>query len=504
MLDALPAGPAGGHPRRRRRLHPGPLRRRHPARLAADRARARRRADRDRARPAAAAATRPHPDPAGRRAAGARRSCATRAPTSSCSTPSTGPGCRPTLTTREFFADVARVLRPDGVLLANLADGPPLRYAAPACAATVREVLPSLVLIGDPAVLKGAALRQHRARRLARGPAGRRAAPRVGPARRSRAVVHRRGRWPGRSRSPTPIRCARPPRPRTPWRVARGRGGAERAARRARAPAARPGRVVRRGRRRLRPLPAELSRGADRRSGRAPRPARSSTSAAAPARRRRLLAAPGVAVLGVEPDPKMAAVARRHGLEVEVGAFEQWDDAGPHLRPDRQRAGLALGRPGRGRAQGGAAAARRAARSRCSGTSTRSTTQTQAVLRRRLRPLGARAARRRGRGRPGARPSTVRRRPAGRRGVRRRHHPDVRVAAAPRPSTTGSPGPGRTATTSLLGPDRLRDLQAELRRSLAARGERIEVARRHVRHPGAGHRLTGDGGRVAGCCAWSC
>src|SRR5215831_10024980 len=32
------------------------------------------------------------------------------------------------LTTREFFADLARVLRPDGVLLANLTDGPPLTY----------------------------------------------------------------------------------------------------------------------------------------------------------------------------------------------------------------------------------------------------------------------------------------------------------------------------------------------------------------------------------------
>jgi SAM-dependent methyltransferase len=40
------------------------------------------------------------------------------------------------------------------------------------------------------------------------------------------------------------------------------------------------------------------------------------------------LLACGVAVLGVEIDPKMAAVARGHGIIVEVGAFETWDDAG--------------------------------------------------------------------------------------------------------------------------------------------------------------------------------
>jgi SAM-dependent methyltransferase len=42
----------------------------------------------------------------------------------------------------------------------------------------------------------------------------------------------------------------------------------------------------------------------------------------------RLLAASGLRVLGVEVDPKMAAVARTHGLDVEVGAFEQWADNG--------------------------------------------------------------------------------------------------------------------------------------------------------------------------------
>ena len=36
----------------------------------------------------------------------------------------------------------------------------------------------------------------------------------------------------------------------------------------------------------------------------------------------------GCTVLGVEPDPQMAAVARRHGLTVEDGRFEDWDPAG--------------------------------------------------------------------------------------------------------------------------------------------------------------------------------
>jgi SAM-dependent methyltransferase len=36
----------------------------------------------------------------------------------------------------------------------------------------------------------------------------------------------------------------------------------------------------------------------------------------------------GVPVLGVEPDAQMAAVARRHGLDVEIATFEGWDPAG--------------------------------------------------------------------------------------------------------------------------------------------------------------------------------
>jgi SAM-dependent methyltransferase len=42
----------------------------------------------------------------------------------------------------------------------------------------------------------------------------------------------------------------------------------------------------------------------------------------------RALRARGCRVLGVEPDARMAAVARGHGVVVEEAAFEHWDDAG--------------------------------------------------------------------------------------------------------------------------------------------------------------------------------
>lgn len=58
------------------------------------------------------------------------------------------------LTTAQFLADVARVLRPDGVFLANVADGPPLRYTR-RLAATVARVLPHVALRSDPAVFRG-------------------------------------------------------------------------------------------------------------------------------------------------------------------------------------------------------------------------------------------------------------------------------------------------------------------------------------------------------------
>jgi SAM-dependent methyltransferase len=42
----------------------------------------------------------------------------------------------------------------------------------------------------------------------------------------------------------------------------------------------------------------------------------------------RALAARGLSVLGVELDPRMAEVARRYGVDVEVARFEEWNDAG--------------------------------------------------------------------------------------------------------------------------------------------------------------------------------
>lgn len=58
------------------------------------------------------------------------------------------------LTTTECLAEVARVLRPQGVLLANLADGPPLTYTR-RVTATVRAALAEVAVRSDPAVLRG-------------------------------------------------------------------------------------------------------------------------------------------------------------------------------------------------------------------------------------------------------------------------------------------------------------------------------------------------------------
>jgi SAM-dependent methyltransferase len=58
------------------------------------------------------------------------------------------------LTSAEFVADVARVLRADGVLLINIADGPPLGYVR-RVVATVVAALGEVVLIGDAGVLRG-------------------------------------------------------------------------------------------------------------------------------------------------------------------------------------------------------------------------------------------------------------------------------------------------------------------------------------------------------------
>jgi hypothetical protein len=54
----------------------------------------------------------------------------------------------------EFVVQVARVLAPGGWLIANVADGPPLRYAR-SQVATIRAVLPQACLVADAAVLRG-------------------------------------------------------------------------------------------------------------------------------------------------------------------------------------------------------------------------------------------------------------------------------------------------------------------------------------------------------------
>ena len=65
-----------------------------------------------------------------------------------------GDGTPAHLATAEFTREVARVLRPGGVYLANCADRPPLRLAR-AEAATVRSVLPCTAVIAEPGVLRG-------------------------------------------------------------------------------------------------------------------------------------------------------------------------------------------------------------------------------------------------------------------------------------------------------------------------------------------------------------
>jgi spermidine synthase len=58
------------------------------------------------------------------------------------------------LTTREFLTDVARILRGDGVLLVNVADGPPVTYTR-RLTATLRAVFGEVLAVADSAVLKG-------------------------------------------------------------------------------------------------------------------------------------------------------------------------------------------------------------------------------------------------------------------------------------------------------------------------------------------------------------
>ncbi|MFC7527804.1 spermidine synthase [Actinoplanes sp. GCM10030250] len=58
------------------------------------------------------------------------------------------------LASAEFMHEVARVLDPGGWLIANVADGPPLKYAR-SQVATIRAALPEACLIADAGVLRG-------------------------------------------------------------------------------------------------------------------------------------------------------------------------------------------------------------------------------------------------------------------------------------------------------------------------------------------------------------
>ena len=58
------------------------------------------------------------------------------------------------VTTTEFVADVVRVLAPYGVLLANVADGPPVSYTR-RLAVTLAEHFRSVLVVAEPAVLRG-------------------------------------------------------------------------------------------------------------------------------------------------------------------------------------------------------------------------------------------------------------------------------------------------------------------------------------------------------------
>ncbi len=58
------------------------------------------------------------------------------------------------LTSVEYAAEVHRVLRPGGILAANVADGPPLRFAR-AQVATLRAVFRTVCLLAEPGTLRG-------------------------------------------------------------------------------------------------------------------------------------------------------------------------------------------------------------------------------------------------------------------------------------------------------------------------------------------------------------
>ena len=182
-----------------------------------------------------------------------------------------------------------------------------------------------------------------------------------------------------------------------------------------------------------------------------------------------------VDVLGLEPDPRMAAVARRQrrvgrgGHDRGVGRRRA-----PVRSPDR-RPGLALGRPARGRGQGGRGAATPAAVSACSGTRPNPAPRCARHSRRRT-PATPRSSG--DIGAPGSTGRVVvrvhRRRPSASRGVRQRGGRSVRPRR--RVLERGVGGPGRDPQRShTLPPAQLAELLAELRRQIDRGGGRVPV-----------------------------
>ena len=58
------------------------------------------------------------------------------------------------LTTVEYAAEAKRALRPDGLFVANVADGPPLRFAR-VQAATLRSIFRTVCLLAEPGTFRG-------------------------------------------------------------------------------------------------------------------------------------------------------------------------------------------------------------------------------------------------------------------------------------------------------------------------------------------------------------
>lgn len=65
-----------------------------------------------------------------------------------------GPSTPAHVTSTEFFAEVGAFLAPDGIVLANIADGRELSFAR-GCIAGMRAALGHAAMIADPGVLKG-------------------------------------------------------------------------------------------------------------------------------------------------------------------------------------------------------------------------------------------------------------------------------------------------------------------------------------------------------------